>query len=205
MKLINHSFATEEKLPEMGAYLYEYVTAANGMFVRARRKGLEAMVRIAPMYDLVRGLAEVQPYVTLDGRVSMRSLARMFEVAYRAGRREALFYLDSDCKLSIPEQEAGSSSVSPVNPYAGGAETLIEVHSHHAMRAFFSAADDRDETGGFRIYTVLGNLAGDKPEMLTRVGIYGHFWEIPSEWVYEMPGGIVRDLETEDNWEVRSG
>jgi PRTRC genetic system protein A len=203
MNLINYIFATPGAvLPKVGPYLYEYVVAQNGIFVRAERKGLKAMMRVASPDNWMKGLARIDPFVWMNSYVPMKGLARMFELAYRACMQEALFYLDSDCKLSIPEQTASAASVRPVDPYVGGADTLIEVHSHHAMRAYFSDTDDRDEKGGFRIYTVLGNLAGDKPEMLTRVGIYGHFWEIPSQWVYEMPGGIVRDLAIDDNWEV---
>ena len=76
-----------------------------------------------------------------------------------------------------------------MDPFAGGADTLIEVHSHHNMAAFFSGTDDREERAGFRIYSVIGNLAR-KPTILTRVGIYGHFWQIPSSWVYNLPSGI---------------
>ena len=47
-------------------------------------------------------------------------------------------------------------------------DAIVEVHSHHAMRAYFSATDDRDETGR-RIYGVLGRLDGPHPEIALRV------------------------------------
>ncbi|MBV8715456.1 MAG: hypothetical protein JOZ65_10355, partial [Chloroflexi bacterium] len=43
-------------------------------------------------------------------------------------------------------------------------DAIVEVHSHHMMRAYFSATDDRDETGR-RVYGVLGRLAGPHPEI----------------------------------------
>jgi hypothetical protein len=47
-------------------------------------------------------------------------------------------------------------------------DAIVEVHSHHVMRAYFSATDDRDETGR-RIYGVLGRLDGPHPEVALRV------------------------------------
>jgi len=47
-------------------------------------------------------------------------------------------------------------------------DAIVEVHSHHAMRAYFSATDARDETGR-RVYGVLGRLAGPHPEIALRV------------------------------------
>jgi Prokaryotic homologs of the JAB domain len=62
-----------------------------------------------------------------------------------------------------PQQASGCAvRATPVH------DAIVEVHSHHAMRAFFSATDDRDETGR-RIYGVLGRLAGPHPEIALRV------------------------------------
>ena len=36
-------------------------------------------------------------------------------------------------------------------------DAVMEVHSHHTMRAYFSATDDRDETAR-RVYGVIGRL-----------------------------------------------
>jgi hypothetical protein len=62
-----------------------------------------------------------------------------------------------------PQQASGCAvRATPVH------DAIVEVHSHHAMRAYFSATDDRDETGR-RIYGVLGRLAGPHPEIALRV------------------------------------
>ena len=189
---VNHILAKETQLPPMPPCLYEYVFASNGIFVRAKRPGLEALIWVAATSKPVRGLAEVKPYVKIYTRVRASIMARMFELAYRANEKEILFYLSfciSFWRLKVPEQIQGSVSVHPVDSYAGGSDTLIEVHSHHNMAAFFSRTDDRDESSGFRLFTVLGGL-DRKPSILTRVGIYGHFQEIPSSLVYELPAGV---------------
>lgn len=61
-------------------------------------------------------------------------------------------------------QEASGCSVraTPVH------DAIVEVHSHHSMRAYFSATDDRDETGR-RIYGVVGRLDSPHPEIALRV------------------------------------
>ena len=188
---INHIFATSPELPPMGAHLYEYVVGANGVFVRARRLGLEALIWVAATAQPVRGLAEVEPYVRLHHLVNEPWVNTMLTYAISAGQNEILFYL-SGCdpwQMSIPEQIAGGASVRPSDPYAGGADTILEVHSHHHMDCFFSGTDDQDESSGFRLFAVLGCL-DRKPAILTRVGIFGHFWEIPASWIFEMPEGL---------------
>lgn len=34
--------------------------------------------------------------------------------------------------------------------------------------------------------------------MLLRVGVYGHFYLFPAEWIFELPEGCVRDLTGEE-------
>ena len=213
MKFVNYIFADNEKpLPPVGdGYLYEYVAGANGVFVRAQRPGLEAMIWVASTPQPVRGLVELSPYVSMDQRVRAVQVGRMFEMAYRAGGKEILFYmwpdigfttLNDDWKLMLPDQEQSGASVHPVDPFAGGTKTAIEVHSHHNMPAFFSPTDDREEHTGFRIYAVMGDL-GRYPSMLVRVGIYGHFMNIPAQWVFDLPLGVRDALYEEQEEEIR--
>jgi PRTRC genetic system protein A len=191
---VNHIVANNPYLPRMGPFLYTYILAANGIFVRARRPELAALIWVASVREPVRGLYEVHPYVGMDCRVPVLQVARMFEMAYRADGKEILFYLSANpWRIQVPEQVQRGASVHPVDPYAGGANTIIEVHSHHGMKAFFSEEDDREEQTGFRIYAVLGDLY-NRPAIRVRVGIYGHFWEIPADWVFELPQGVKDGL-----------
>lgn len=194
---VSHIFATSATLPPQPPGLYQYVVGANGIFVRAERPELAAQICIAPTFDEVRGLEPLTAYARIRRRVPAWMLARMFEMAYRAGNREILFYLsltggeNTRWRVQLPDQVQQGASVRPVDPYAGGADTVIEVHSHHKMQAFFSSTDDREERTGFRVYAVLGDLGGE-PEILARVGIHGHFMNIPAGWVFELPG-FTRD------------
>jgi len=190
---VDHVFAKSALPPVPERLLYQYVVAANGVFVRAWRPGLSAMIPINAMEsfygDGIRGLVDVQPYVQLESQVPARLTRLIFQRALKEIDREILFYLSGGSRslnqpwrVIVPVQTATATSVRAVND--AGVDTLIEIHSHNRMVAFFSSTDDREERTGFRIYAVIGNLAGNRPEIRVRVGIYGYFWTIPASVVF---------------------
>jgi hypothetical protein len=65
-------------------------------------------------------------------------------------------------------------------------DVLVEVHSHGNLPAYFSPTDDTDECSGFRIYGVLGNVKASQPEILLRVGLFGHGWTVSVPQVFEV-------------------
>lgn len=194
---VSHIFATTKGLPPIPACLYQYVVGANGIFVRAERPGLKALIYVAPTIEPVRGLVDVQPQIRLERAVPRWMTERLLLDAWRQNGKEKLYYL----KLSpndlpawachVPEQKQSPGGVHPVDPFAGGADTILEVHSHHGMSAYFSKTDDREERAGFRLFAVLGNLYDRRPVIRTRVGIYGHFAEIPASWVFDLPPYVI--------------
>jgi PRTRC genetic system protein A len=185
---VNHIIAKTPDLPPMGPYLYEYVIGSNGVFVRAKRPGLEAQIRVASTVHEIRGLTEVQPYVRIEKRISAALVYQVFATAYRMNGNEILYYLQPDpWRIFIPDQVQNGVSVHPVDPFIGGPDTMVEIHSHHAMKAFFSRADDLEEKAGFRIYAVVGQVNQNRPIIAVRVGIYGYFWKIPACWVFDLP------------------
>lgn len=194
--LVDHVLATGQLGPQE-AQMYEYVYGADGVYVRAEREGLKVQIPIAEC--ALRGLQEVNPYLQLDpGRVPLDLVAAIFIASAAAGRgypkacEEALFYLWHDgeaWRLIYPPQIATATSVRPLDPHDEFyGRALIEVHSHHSMRARFSETDDADEQG-FRIYAVVGSLY-ENPEIAVRVGVYGYFWDIPAIRVFAMPGWL---------------
>jgi hypothetical protein len=54
------------------------------------------------------------------------------------------------------------------------------------MSAFFSDTDDAEENG-FRIYSVIGKLKNNYLEIKVRVGLFGYFWNIPADSIFELP------------------
>ncbi|MCI0489362.1 MAG: Mov34/MPN/PAD-1 family protein [Blastocatellia bacterium] len=178
------------------AALYEYVMAGNGLFLRARKPGLEVCFSIAETE--VRGLPTSEsrfecdyPLVPADlvERILIRS-----QIEAEQGL-EILFHLlweEGRWSLVVPPQEQGGGHCKPLSsgPDSSHARALIEIHSHHSMRARFSSTDDRDEQG-FRLYGVIGRVM-TRPEIRMRVGCYGYFWEIDPSWVFEIPDGLRR-------------
>jgi PRTRC genetic system protein A len=165
--------------------LCEYVIGGNGLFVRAKRKGLEAII---PIDDRPSPFMEVSTVVKLQEHAPHSLLDEIVSQARKAAPLERLFYLLPDpWRLVVPDQMQTSGSVRPVDPYSEGSHNaLIEIHSHNDMPAFWSSADDRDETG-FRIYGVIGRVS-TTVEIKLRVGIYGYFYQVPVAWVFDQEG-----------------
>lgn len=211
MHLVTYHHAKTEILPPFSGGMYEYWTAGNGLFVRAARPNLEALIWVAAFAGPVRGLYHLRPYIKLDRKVPGKKLDLIHNRACQGLPNEILFYLllrdssifnpfmsfsNSSWSLSIPEQNATPGNVKPVDPFDKSAkDALIELHSHGHMSAFFSTQDNSDETG-FRIYAVIGSLP-DQPTLRVRVGIYGHFYEIPASWVFDLPPEIQDALHQE--------
>lgn len=194
-------FAETDPLPEYGAAMSEYIFGTNGLHRRARRPGLEAVV---PAALPTRLLKPIESYVRMSApRVPINLVREMLDIARcqcnptnlsRAGGEpvETLFFFlwndrDSCWTLHVPPQDQTPWSVRATDTRADSAyaNALIEVHSHHWERAFFSRADNVDEVG-FRIYGVLGRIF-EQPELRVRVSVYGDWWELPASQIFELP------------------
>lgn len=190
--LIDYKIATSPTLPPIARCMMEYWVAGNGVFVRAARQGISACIPISQC--TIRGLPNLSPYFHLSHPpVPANLVLTMLQASQAVGHLELLFLLcfaDGEWHLHIPEQIATPTSVTPVETSSPSYDTaIIEVHSHHAMSAQFSATDDREESGKFRIFAVLGTIF-TRPTICVRVGIYSHLWEIPANWVFELPSEL---------------
>lgn len=199
--LINHLYATEKELPLFGPYLCEYLTAANGVFVRAKRPGLEALLPVCLCFNGgIRGLYPLTPYVRLEAGPLPAGVIREAVVRMAAAAPNELLAwvgLNGAYHLTIPEQTTTESRCKPLDPLdPRGQNALLDFHSHGFHSPFFSTLDNKDESLGFRLYAVAGSFYG--PTLLVRVGIYGHFWQIPPEWVMELPDEILPAWEGAD-------
>lgn len=190
-------FAERNSFPAFDAGLCEYIYAANGLFRRAQRRGLKALV---PAATPTRLLTTLKPYVHLQTpRVPMPLAQEILDESRRQciARREfveALFYLcwndEQGWSLHVPPQAQGATWVYATDTNAESAyvNALIEIHSHHWMDARFSSDDNKDEVG-FRIYGVLGRIFA-QPEIKLRVSVFGDWWEIPASVVFELPAEV---------------
>jgi hypothetical protein len=180
-------------------YFLEYILAGNGLFVRSARREMEACFPVA-LCMVGGGLPPLQPCLRLNGpRVPAILVTEMISHSRRAMLRhseniEQLFFLhlnDGHWSLTIPPQTATAMSVQATLDALDPAysRATLEVHSHHDMNAFSSAADDLEELGKFRIFAVLGQI-GKSPEIAVRVGMWAYFFNFPASVVFELPDGV---------------
>ena len=95
-------------------------------------------------------------------------------------------------RLVAPWQTPTASRVEYALPDGLGLPVL-HLHSHHALRAYFSATDDADERG-FALYGVVGRLDTAAPEVALRAGAFGHWLPLPWSRVFAGDRGPFRDL-----------
>lgn len=203
-----HFAVPGEQLPPVDeSKLLDYVVGSNGVYARGRRPGLEVCMPVSFSLQAVRGLVEVNSYaqwgfpkVPMGFMVQMLTISKSVCVSFA---REALFHLNigAGCPgrvidyshngwvLVMPDQYATEESVIATATGAGR-EAIIELHSHHSMRAEFSETDNVDESQGFRIYAVIGTIF-DRPTIRARVGLFGHFFEYPASEFFELPDGLM--------------
>ena len=144
----NHIHAIEEELPFFGPYLCEYITASNGVFVRAKRPGLEAMLPVClNVNSSIRGLIPLTPYVRLDaGPIPADIISQAVFRMAAAAPREILTWvvLEDEYRLVVPEQSVTDSRCKPVDPFhPQGQSALLDFHSHGFHPPFFSTIDNR--------------------------------------------------------------
>lgn len=194
-KLVQHRIVKPDgSLPDTTGCLYAYILAGNGLFVLAKRPGLEALIPI--FTRRIAGLPRLTPRVRLARRVPQHLLLAALNWSKEAFPNEALFWFNLEGKWSayMPPQRRGRGKVVPLDPNdRKGTSALVDLHSHAGISPFFSPADDRDERG-FRLYAVLGNLQRT-PTIYVRVGVYAHFYDLPASTVFELPEGVL-DIHT---------
>lgn len=213
MTLVDYHIARNGNIPPVDeSKLLDYVTAQNGVFARGRRPGLEVCMPVSFNLQPLRGLKQVHPYVQWGfPKVPMGLVDQMLAVSRAVcnyAPREALFHLsfDPQCLSTVctqhiacaagwhlewPYQRAGSDFVVPVLTGTGTSteRAVIELHSHHEMRAEFSPTDNADESQGFRVYAVIGTIFST-PRIRARVGLWGNFWEYSAAEFFELPGEL---------------
>ena len=191
-KLVQHLIVQDDgKLPPIPDCLYAYIMAGNGVFLYAKRDDLEVLISVARA--TIAGLPPLEPFVKMP-RVPAILLHHVLNASKENLPNEILFWFNFNCdrqmwNLDAPLQICSPASVFPMdknNPL--GTKALIDLHSHGLLDAFFSRTDNRDEQG-LRIFAVIGRV-NKKPLILVRVGVYGNYWNIPAEMVFELPEEI---------------
>jgi PRTRC genetic system protein A len=177
--------------PARRGLAYDYVLGGDGLYVAAEGRYVKALIPVAPAR--VRGLPPLCPAVELPaGRLPQALWDQIVAVAADRPEREVLLAVRAELsgyRLIRPLQIGGALRV----VYRPTADVLLQIHSHGAYSARFSATDDADEQG-FGVYGVVGGLLDGRPQVALRVGVYGYFWPLAWEAVFLGERGSFEDL-----------
>ncbi len=188
--------------PDPSGLIYDYLIAGNGIWLAAENAALA--VRVPVGEARVRGLPPLAGGCILKRGPLPQTIWRTcvgIARAFAARRREVLILVilrAGGYELVVPEQVQTPSRVAYARPrLATGDAIVLELHSHHVMRAFFSATDTADEQA-LAVYGVVGRLDRPVAEVLLRAGAYGHMLSVPWSCVFAGDAGAFRDLGAPD-------
>lgn len=200
-----------------GAGLY-LAAATAGLAIRVRLARVDVPdLPIAPMgVTLARGPIDGTLWEALVDRArdAMPHEVLLAIVARQVAEGE--FFVAAAGPYSLVEpglDETGTGTWQPQQASASSVratpipDALVEVHSHHALPAYFSDTDDRDETAR-RVYGVLGRLDTPSPELALRVatGCRPQATEsVPFAQVFAGGLGAFRDVPFSDDTSVAPG
>jgi PRTRC genetic system protein A len=160
---------------------HRYVVGRGGLYVEARSAVMHAVACVAPS-PVALPFGEVTPFLNLPDGGLPRDL-----IGAAVGRALAcvpdewagvVVYEASGYRLVEPE--ALSRSAGHVSYARSGLDeetVVVDLHSHGAGAAFFSAQDDEDDTdrGGFYLALVLGEVTAARVSVAARLVVHGHF------------------------------
>lgn len=194
--LIAHKFVCSLPVPPHTSLMYEYLFAANGVFIRGIRPEITAIIPVQLYSSPIRGLTTLEPDISINlpliPKALILSIWRQSCLAQDLNGQllEILFHLSVDNNtwiLTTPKQTQSPYHCQSVEPYNNA---LAEIHSHGAGAAYFSRTDNEEENG-FRIYAVMGKFDTLNPEILVRIGLFSYFMTISASKVFELPNFIV--------------
>lgn len=174
--------------------LYDYLLARQGIVKRLETQYVSADQLLVPIDTPLTGLRladySPQPVRFKLPRIPGHLLREALADARQNIDLEFMYQFRFDATthrwtVTRPEQDQSRAHVGYSFDPAG---IVVDLHSHNRMPAFFSPTDDRDELGG-RFYAVMGHLEQEPPELILRLGFYGH-------WLYNVPAlAIFEDIE----------
>ncbi|MBA3634366.1 MAG: hypothetical protein H0W58_16390 [Acidobacteria bacterium] len=201
-ELITRKFLFASDQP-IQAPLYEIAIAQNGVFKRARRREMTAVIELSSFAVRIEELAIEKARVELKKKIPARIFAEILNHSRNstdaANFTENLYavYWDEQIEKYFWKEISGTRSFGSTiarDDDAAYQNALLEIHTHPPGCREFSNQDDCDESGKFRLFGILVDIHGEKPAIRLRVGIYDSFWEIPIELVSDALPENLTDL-----------
>lgn len=177
MRPVGYLLNKKEGIEGDPGLFYDYIVAEDGLFIRTSCKNfaqdtlIEATICIGPVK--IRGLRPLEESIELThGKIPRRLYDLALSVLMAGSDREQYLAItwEGEYRLRMPGQDRNGASVK----YETLPSSIMDIHSHGSMKAFFSFTDDRDEQG-LRLYMVVGRLDTLLPEVELRLGVYGYF------------------------------
>ena len=193
---------------------YDYVLAENGVFIETEGPLLAARVPVAcanirglaplePKVVLRHGKIPRHLFdLALNTMLTTPDKERYVAVTFSDGYHINVPEQASSKEELLNGAHAGSGSVAGV-AYQNPDSVLLEMHTHPKMRASFSPTDNRDETG-LKLYGVIGHcgdyheitddmshdevmgwMQNNQAAIRLRAGVYGYFYEVAWEDIFE--------------------
>jgi PRTRC genetic system protein A len=160
---------------------YDYILAADGLYLRAKNPQLAVNMCIAP--QVVRGLAPLKEEIQLlHGKIPMHFLNLALSILCLKPDIEQYLAVtwQGNYSLTVSSQLQTAESVT----YETLLDTVLDIHSHvGGVPAHFSGIDNRDEQG-LCLYAVVGDLRNLCPTIELRLGIYGYFIPLGKEDIF---------------------
>ncbi len=201
-ELITRKFLFASDQP-ITAPLYEIAIAQNGVFKRARRREMTAVIELSSFDVRIEELAIEKSHVELTEKIPAHIFTEILTHAQNstdaAKFTENLYavYWDEEKKQYFWKEISSSRSFGSTiarDDDAAYQNAILEIHTHPLGCREFSNQDDCDESGKFRLFGILVDIHGENPAIRLRVGIYDSFWEIPVEMIAETPPENLTDL-----------
>jgi PRTRC genetic system protein A len=179
VSLVGYRLNTKVGLTGEPGEFYDYILAGNGLFIRAESPLIAATLHVTPTD--IRGLLPLKQEVSLvRGKIYLDIYDVMFSILREEPGIECYMAVtwEGAYLLRYPSQKGDGDSVQ----YECLRNTVMDVHSHGSMSAFFSSQDDQDEQG-LRLSMVFGRM-DTTPEYDLRLGVYGYFAPVSFDEVF---------------------
>lgn len=180
-----------------------WIWTADGIAKRGVNDHLEVIIPVSRIRP-VPGLARLRPFVRwpdygqqrLPGDLLRAALAAALAATVSLGGlvvpaelQAFIVWNGVEPELCIPSQRAGHMAVRYAQPH--DAPIMLDLHSHHALPAFFSTTDHRDDlSAGLSVSAVIGNIFV-QPEILVRLNVYGDHCIVPALLIFDDLGPFV--------------
>jgi len=181
VKPVGYLLNTKEGLAGEAGLYYDFIFARTGVFIRAENPLLRATLCINSAE--IRGLGPLYEDMELvHGKIphALYDLAIYALMASCPLERYLAVTWEGQYHLTTPTQWREPAEVK----YKRVSSTMLDIHGHGTMGAFFSGVDDADEQG-LRLYMVVGKLDTLIPEVEMRLGVYGYFAPVTMEDIFD--------------------